>query len=192
MSDFDTWIKEHRAVGEQLAPAARLIHNALADFCENHRAWPRLGLGHFIDLWGFGEVPVVAEAADGTGHWLHLPDLMTPTGVDYPTLRHEFDRDTADDYGDIAYVTWPGDNGGLHLVKHTFAMRIFAGESPWAKEFWANTKDILRLGMLHSGLADTLGMADVIREDGPLPSVEVAQRQAMSGPLGALDTGSQP
>ncbi|GAA3727580.1 hypothetical protein [Streptomyces tremellae] len=180
MSELDTWLAHYRAAGEPMTIEDRAVHHALVAFCEQHRAWPRLDGGETADLWGFGYVPVRAVAEDGTGLWLHLADLMEPTGVTYMQLRAAFDQDLADEYSDVALVTLP--HGGLHLVKTTFAMRVFMGMSPWAKEWWANTKDLLRLGFLHSGLADTLGMADGIRGEGPLPSVEVARHTAFRGP----------
>ncbi|TKA11736.1 hypothetical protein [Actinacidiphila oryziradicis] len=188
--DFNTWLAEHRAVGVHLKDRERAIHDALADFCEEYTVWPRAGLGIVASLWGFEpEVSVFAEDANATGHWFHLPDLSGPTGVDYDRLADEFDRDRADDYSDVALITWPGNNG-LRIVRHTFAMRIFSGVSPWAKEFYRNTEDLLRLGFLHSGLADSLGLADAMREGG-VPSLEVARHQAFSGPLGGLDSETQ-
>lgn len=183
--DFDTWIVEHRALGDQhFEGSTREIHLALTDWCQQTRAWPRAGYGVVANLWGFGETPLFAEAADGHGHWFHLPDLAEPTGVSHPQLLEEFERDAADDYSDVTMITWPGGNG-LRIVRHSFAMRILAGISPWAKEFQANTLDLMRLGFLRSGLADELGMADAVRAQG-VPSLEVARHHAQAGPLGGI------
>lgn len=182
-ADFDTWLIEHRALGdEHFVGTTRDIHLTLADWCQENRAWPRVGLGLVANLWGFGEAPVFAEDADRAGRWFHIRDIEGPTGVPYPQLVKEAERDRADDYGDVSVLHWPGGNG-LWIVRHSFAMRVFAGLSPWAKEFTANTLDLMRLGFLHSGLADSIGMGDAIRGEG-VPSVEVARHQAQAGPLG--------
>lgn len=184
-TDFDSWIGEHRALGDQhFEGSTREIHLALADWCKQTRSWPRAGLGLVANLWGFGEVPVFAEVVDGHGHWFHLPDLEEPTGVSYPQLIEEYERDAADDYSDVTTIAWPGGNG-LRIVRHTFALRLFANVSPWGREFTSNTLDLMRLGFLHSGLADAFGMADAIRAEG-VPSLEVARHRAQAGPLGGI------
>jgi hypothetical protein len=175
---------------------------ASAEFCERtSSSIPSTGT---VSLWGFGDAPTIFEPEDGHGFWTALHYLMEPTGCDYRTLRAEYDSDTADKWPGVERLTWVDASGKrrtLEVVNHQFSMRILAGVSPWSSEFNTNMQATFRRAFVGSGLAEHLGNATVVDEDGTtmqvpmadlftgggeLPSEEEATAQAFHGPAGAL------
>lgn len=126
------------------------------DYADEHGLY--LG-GREVDLWGFGKAHIMFNEPDG-GWWIGLYSLIEPTGLSPLKLRDLFEEDEADaERGAISVARVPyGDerDPGLPIVHHDFVMRAFALHSPWRKEFYENTEELMRHAMINSGLADLL------------------------------------
>lgn len=171
-------------------PAYARVYRDLADFCERHHVVPVDW--HDVDLFGFGTARAFALDERNRYLWFPLHELIGPTGADHAELLELWREEHDDPDG------WTvGLLGDLEVVNFGFAITVFGSASPWAEEFWRNTKPLFRAAMVHSGLGDQLSgpvghegtFTDWIRSDGPMPSAEVARHQAMRGPLGGLDGG---
>ncbi|MEV5940299.1 hypothetical protein [Streptomyces sp. NPDC051994] len=211
MSDFDTWLTNWRAGiprEKALDPNQRAALEALADFSERHRSIPSSG---DVDLWGFGTAQMMARPVEG-GWWVCLHDLTEATGIGHRELQTAFLEALDRDEGEADTIEWRNpedDEHHLDLVRHDFVMRLFAERSPWRREFFENTADLMAHAILKSGLADQLGgvvritgdgtgnliatatgetLADVLRSS-KLPSEEVARHRACLGPAAALQDG---
>ncbi|WP_141581281.1 hypothetical protein [Actinomadura sp. WMMA1423] len=114
------------------------------------------------NLWGFGSVRVVLSEPDG-GFWVRLFSLIEPTGLDDVELYRLFleelaeqDQEGREDDHPSVHLIEAGDARDL-LVHHDFVMRVFATHSPWRKEYFENTKELMHHAMEKSGLLGIFG-----------------------------------
>lgn len=120
------------------------------DYADEHELY--IGGGE-IDLWGFGKANILFTDPDG-GWWIGLYSLIEPTGLTAETLRGLFDNEVEEYEGESADRIYyrDADDSSLPIVHHDFVMRAFALHSPWRKEFYENTKELMAHAMMHSGL----------------------------------------
>lgn len=155
----------------------------LKAFCEQHNVIATRGV---VDLWGFGEASACFEPADGAGWWIPAGELIAPAGMTSSSMSEAFTEDYLE-YGETRVGFLPvrseeGELDQLPLVNHQFALWIFSSRSPWAREFAQNTIGLLRGAFHKSGLAEHLGLADIINE----PDQVEARQKAFAGPSAAL------
>lgn len=173
-------------------------------FCEGHKVVPVLE--STVDLWGFGEVPVMFVPESGKGWWIPLDSLVEPSGLDYGHLLDLWHNEHAES-ADLIDL---GDGVELEVVRNDFVFRVFLNESPWSAEFCKNMQGIMSHAFLESGLADKFDEAGLKAvgkiQDGEfveteipfseaisegLPSKEVARHSAHAGPLGAFNLSDE-
>lgn len=122
------------------------------NFAEKHQVLPVIA---DIDLWGFGSVNVYFDDPAG-GWWVSMLDLIDPSGVPYERLIELFDEET-EEYDEVTTgrveFNDDGNEWSLMMVNHSFVMRLFACHSPWRKEFYENTKELMAHALEKSGLA---------------------------------------
>jgi hypothetical protein len=132
----------------------------LTDFAERHGLY--FAPDTEANLWGFGSARVVLTEPDG-GFWMRLFNLAEPTGLDDVDLYRIFLDELAtqeeegrdDDHPSVLYIKVDGARD--LLVHHDFVMRLFAIHSPWRKEFYESTKELMSHAMEKSGLLDMFG-----------------------------------
>lgn len=127
------------------------LARVIAGFAREHQVIPDI---RPIGLFGFGQGLQFFRNPAG-GWWMPLDDLEDPTGVPLSRLRELFAEDREEFGGhDCAYMVL--DSGfEMEMVAHSFAMRVFSGESPWSDVFYENTKDLMAHAMEKSGLMDS-------------------------------------
>lgn len=134
--------------------------DGLVDFAERRGCY--FSNGATVNLWGFGTATTVLDDPDG-GFWMRLFNLADPTGLTDDQLyrifldelaeQHEDGRD--DDHPSVCYIQT--DAGRDLLVHHDFVMRAFSVHSPWHKEFYEATRELMAHAMEKSGLLDAFG-----------------------------------
>lgn len=160
-----------------------------------------------IDLWGFGEAPVIFISLDGVTYWVYLRDLEEPTGVEYDDLLETFthwqEHETCNQY--VGMVQYQGRE--IPVVESAFVFWIFAAKSIWRREFLKNMNDLLVIAYDRNEVGDDILVAPVMKnEDGTtyvdveskmtlseyveqegLPDQDEAVRKAFRGPMGAIE-----
>lgn len=115
------------------------------------------------NCWGFGEVPIFAMDPDGAW-WTALIALVEPTGIPFKRL-HELYKEYVEEEDAWAQEAkerrttdclFGPDGFSYPLVNSTFAMKMFALHSPWAKEYYEKTSDLMFHAMKKTGLAGAM------------------------------------
>lgn len=127
-----------------------------AAFAREHQVIPD---ARPINLWGFGEGMQLFSEPDG-GWWMSLVSIEEATGIPYSRLVEIFDEEHEERADVSTGFMWTASGAPWRLVTHDFVMRAFACHSPWHKEFYENTRELLAHGIEKSGLFEP-------REGGP-------------------------
>lgn len=130
------------------------ILTAQLDYAEAHGLY--LGAPRTANLWGFGEVPVLFVNPQG-GFWVNLIWLIDPTGLTYSQLIEAFLEEEADEDFQASVGRIPDKDGKTSLiVDHSFVMRTFSTRSPWHREFYEATRELIAHALERSGLLDQM------------------------------------
>lgn len=152
---IDAWYTA--VVSESTSDHQVSIADAMVAFGREHQAVPDI---QPLNLWGFGSGMQVFRRADD-GMWVDLISIAEATGIDSTRLLGLFEEEREEFEGHSTRVLRYLDGRELlYLVSHDFVMRAFACHSPWHKEFYENTKELMSHGMEKSGMFEP-------REGGP-------------------------
>lgn len=186
------WAASSRALFAtmDLNPERRRHLEAVASFAE--RTGCAAVTDYEIDLWGYGAINPMF--ADEDGHWFAvLQALIEPTGLEYQDLRTRYLQAVENGDDDVEELSWLVDDDDPHdreicqleFVGPSFAMRaMMAG--PWGREIADALFPTFRRAAVKSGLADAMGIAEIIAPDGQIPTAEEAKAAAFRGPLGGV------
>ncbi|MFI9552635.1 hypothetical protein [Nonomuraea endophytica] len=150
---------EAKNVQQPFDPDSLAIFRSYADFCERRNCAPGKGEAN---LWGFGKVPIAFDSFNEQERagWLHLHDLVEPTGIDEAGLYRIWREWTDEDRDDVDVIEYwlPSQDrfGTQPLFNVTAVSRLFMSYSPWSKEWFNNVQELMGHAFMNSGLADHL------------------------------------
>jgi hypothetical protein len=155
-----------------------------------------------VDLLGYGTVPPLLVSHADHDIWVYVGDLIDPAGVTSQQAHDHWEHEDreGDDADEIRFHATTGETWSLRILNFQGVLRLFLEHSPWSQEVMTALMPVFRRAMAHSGLAERITLhgdsdgqpktlGDLIREQPPLASYEVARHQAFTGPAAALDRG---
>jgi hypothetical protein len=155
---------EARNAAQPLRPDTLAYCRAVAQFCIDYRLMS--GIGRKLNWFGFGEInlaftddPAPGEDEDILKTLIWLDDFVKVSGIERGELVSFWLAEEADDRGDIYGFSFVDSDLGpvtCRLFGHSAAMRAMAFLSPWHKEFYEATKELMSHAMVESGLGEML------------------------------------
>ncbi|GIH23018.1 hypothetical protein Aph01nite_13280 [Acrocarpospora phusangensis] len=149
---------------QPMAPDTFAYCRALAQFCIDYRLIS--GLGRKLNWFGFGEVPLAfaddpppGEEEDMLKTLIWLEDFVEVSGIGHGELVSFWLAEEADDREDIYGFSFVDSDLGpvtRRLFGHSAAMRAMVQLSPWHKEFYEATKELMSHALIKSGLGEAL------------------------------------